>query len=74
MTDEDGDGVYTWSTDRIPSGTWELKIALDDGWQENYGAGGVRDGENVRFVVAEDGSTVTISYDSATHAVTTGVG
>ena len=74
LTDEDGDGVYTWSTDRIPSGTWELKIALDDGWQENYGAGGVRDGENVRFVVAEDGSTVTISYDSATHAVTTGVG
>ncbi|MFN2320565.1 MAG: hypothetical protein ABR500_12910 [Dermatophilaceae bacterium] len=54
-------------------GSWELKIALDQSWQENYGADGVRDGENIRLVVPEDGRTITIGYDSRTHAVTTDV-
>ena len=74
LADDDGDGVYTWTTDGIPAGSWELKIAIDGTWEENYGAGGVRDGDNVRFVVPQDGRDVTVSYDAGSHAVEVSVG
>ena len=67
LQDPDGDGTYTWSTDRIPAGDYEFKVAHNLGWETNYGAGGEPDGANVAFSVPSDGVVVTISYDLESH-------
>ena len=59
----------TWSiTVDLPAGDYEFKIALNRTWDENYGEGGVRDGPNIPLDLTED-STVTFTYDNATHLV-----
>ena len=73
LQDPDGDGTYTWSTDQIPAGTYEFKVAHGLCWDENYGAGGAPGGANVALSVPADGLIVTISYVLATHAITTTV-
>jgi hypothetical protein len=73
LQDPDGDGTYTWSTDRIPAGSYEFKVAHGLSWTENYGAGGTPNGGNMSVDVPSDGVVVTFSYDSATHATTTRV-
>ena len=40
LQDPDGDGTYTFTTDQIPAGNYEFKVAHGLGWDENYGAGG----------------------------------
>ncbi|NHA67407.1 pullulanase X25 domain-containing protein [Phycicoccus flavus] len=63
-------GSDRWSaTFEVPKGTWQFKVALDDGWAENYGAGGQADGSNLSFTLAGD-AQVEFAYDDATHAVT----
>ncbi|NOW01643.1 pullulanase-type alpha-1,6-glucosidase [Isoptericola chiayiensis] len=69
--DPDGDGVHTWSTDALPGGAYEAKVAHGLSWAENYGVGGAPDGANYSFSVGE-GETVTFSYDLATHELTVG--
>lgn len=66
MTDE-GDGLYTF-TGKLPAGTYEYKIAINGSWDESYGAGGVRDGANIRIVLDKK-TTVTFYYHDRTHAV-----
>ncbi len=60
------DGVWqgTWS---LPSGAYEYKAALNNAWDENYGAHAVRDGSNI--ALQADGS-VRFYYDHETHWVT----
>ncbi|MEJ5945997.1 alpha-amylase family glycosyl hydrolase [Pseudokineococcus basanitobsidens] len=59
----------TWSlTVAPPAGSYEYKVAVDRSWDENYGAGGVRDGANIALTTA--GGAVTFTYDTATHLVT----
>ncbi|HEX2704133.1 MAG TPA: pullulanase-type alpha-1,6-glucosidase [Candidatus Lustribacter sp.] len=69
LQDPDGDGTWTWTSDQIPAGDYELKVAHGLGWGENYGVGGVRDGANIAFSVPSDGLLVTFSYVLATHLV-----
>ena len=69
LQDPDGDGTYTWSTDQIPAGSYEFKVAHGLSWDENYGAGGERGGANLSLSVPSDGTVVTISYVLATHAI-----
>jgi len=66
LTDAEGDGTFTLSVTGIPSGDYEFKIAVGGSWDENYGAGGAKDGQNIPFSVA-DGQSVTFSYDATTH-------
>jgi pullulanase-type alpha-1,6-glucosidase len=66
LQDPDGDGTYTWSTDQIPAGSYEFKVAHGLGWAESYGD----NGNNVKFSVPFAGSVVTISYVLATHQIT----
>ena len=40
LQDPDGDGTYTWSSDQIPAGTYEFKVAHGLNWDESYGDGG----------------------------------
>ncbi|HEY5178307.1 MAG TPA: pullulanase-type alpha-1,6-glucosidase, partial [Dermatophilaceae bacterium] len=66
LQDPDGDGTYTWSTDQIPVGSYEFKVAHKLGWTESYGDSG---GNNVALSVPSAGSVVTISYVLATHQI-----
>jgi glycosidase len=63
------DGLWTGSF-AIPAGAWQYKIAINDSWDVNYGAGGVRNGGNISLVLPS-ATTVSFSYDSVTHVVTT---
>ena len=65
-------GVDRWvGTFSIPAGSYEYKVAINDGWDENYGAGGVPNGSNVAFSLAST-TDVTFEYDPHTHVVTHG--
>jgi pullulanase-type alpha-1,6-glucosidase len=70
LQDPDGDGVFTFRTNRIPAGAYETKVAHDLSWTENYGAGGVPDGANIAFSVPADGTVVTFAYTLTTHLLT----
>ena len=69
MQDADGDGIYTFSTEDLPRGSYEVKVAHGGSWAENYGVDGVLDGANHTFST-QDGEIVTFSYDPATHQLT----
>ena len=62
---EGGDGLYH-GTFTIPAGEYQCKVALNGTWDENYGVGGVRDGDNIYFTVGADGE-VTFTYHPDTH-------
>ncbi|WP_238150995.1 pullulanase-type alpha-1,6-glucosidase [Kribbella sindirgiensis] len=64
LTDEDGDGTYTWSTSELKAGNYEAKVAHNLSWDESYPA------QNVPVAVPSDGLVVTFSYVLATHQVT----
>ncbi|MUN07446.1 pullulanase-type alpha-1,6-glucosidase [Agromyces luteolus] len=66
--DGDKDGVYEFSTDQLPTGNYEVKVAHNRSWDENYGADGVRNGGNIAFSATE-GKTVTFRYTIATHVL-----
>ena len=70
LEDVDGDGTYSFETTAIPAGDYETKVALNESWNVNYGAGGVQDGPNIPFTVPAAGSTTTFSYDSTSHVLT----
>ncbi len=69
LQDPDGDGVHTYTTAAIPAGAWEVKVAHDRSWDENYGVGGAPGGANIPFS-APGGKPVTFTYDIATHVLT----
>lgn len=71
LTDQ-GDGIYT-ITLTIPAGDYEYKVAMNGGWDENYGVDGAAGGDNLKLSLAEE-STVTFTYDDNTHIVTAEVG
>ncbi|MGI9646750.1 MAG: hypothetical protein ACR2O6_15700, partial [Ilumatobacteraceae bacterium] len=66
MQDPDGDGIYEFSTDQIPAGSYEFKVALDEAFGTAYPA------SNVPFTSAS-GDTVTFTFDEATTDVTVAV-
>ena len=70
LTDPDGDGRFTLKLTTLPKGDYEFKIAIGGSWDENYGAGGAKDGANIPFSVPADKAPVTLSYDAATHQAT----
>ena len=69
LQDPDGDGIYTFSTMDLPAGIYEAKVAINESWDENYGAGGTPNGVNIPFNVASN-QTVTFSYDPTPHLLT----
>ena len=70
LEDPDGDGVYTFETTALPQGTYDAKVALNESWDVNYGAGGVANGGNIAFTVPFNNAKVTFSYDSTSHVLT----
>ena len=39
LEDPDGDGIYTFETTALPHGSYETKVAINEDWAVNYGAG-----------------------------------
>jgi len=67
LQDPDGDGVARFTTAALTPGTYELKVAIDQSWEENYGADGVRGGANMSFTIERPGDQVFISYNERNH-------
>lgn len=65
LQDTDGDGIYTFLTRNIPAGSYEFKVALNEGWSESYG----NNGGNVAFTVAEDNDEIYFAFDAASKQV-----
>ncbi len=73
LEDPDGDGVYSFVTTAIPVGNYEVKAALNESWDVNYGAGCAPGGANIPFSVAEDGTEIYFEYRADTHCLTVSV-
>jgi glucan 1,4-alpha-glucosidase len=73
LEDPDGDGTYTFETTALPHGSYESKVAINESWDENYGAGGAFNGDNIAFSVPADHSKVTFSYVASTHVLSISV-
>lgn len=69
LQDLDGDGVFTWTTDALATGTYEVKVSESLSWDVNYGVGGAPGGANYSFT-ASAGKSVVFSYDPGTHVLT----
>jgi len=52
----------------VPAGTYAYKVALNNGWGENYGAGGAAGGADLSL--NSTGDPITFSYDHRTHRIT----
>ncbi|HEX6901504.1 MAG TPA: pullulanase-type alpha-1,6-glucosidase [Thermoanaerobaculia bacterium] len=74
LQDPDGDGIYSFSTTSIPAGDYEVKVAINESWDENYGAGGVQNGANIQFTVPADCAEMVFTYNSTTHVLTVSQG
>jgi pullulanase-type alpha-1,6-glucosidase len=74
LQDPDGDGIYTFSTARLPAGDYEVKVAHDEDWAENYGEGGVPGGANIPFTVPASCTEIFFTYDPVTHLLDIGTG
>ena len=72
LQDLDGDGIYTFLTTVLPIGNYEVKAAINESWDVNYGAGGVAGGSNISFGVSSLGEAVLFQYDSRTHVLSVG--
>ncbi len=72
LEDPTGSGAYSFSTTSIPAGSYNAKVAINRGWNENYGQGGVPGGANITFVVPANGAKVTFRYDPTTHVLSIG--
>ncbi|HEX7185941.1 MAG TPA: pullulanase-type alpha-1,6-glucosidase, partial [Thermoanaerobaculia bacterium] len=74
LQDPDGDGIFTFRTSALPAGDYEVKVAINESWAENYGAGGAQNGPNIPFTVSADCSETVFSYDASTHVLTVSAG
>lgn len=72
LKDEDGDGIYTFSTTGLVAGNYEGKVAINESWDENYGQNGQANGPNISFNVQTDNELVTFVYDALSHELTVG--
>lgn len=65
------DGVWR-GTFTLPAGDWEYKSALNDSWDEHYGAGGVPGGDSIVLGMGA-GAEVGFYYSHESHWVTDNV-
>ena len=65
-------GLYTCTFQDVPAANYEFKIAINGSWNENYGAGGVKDGSNIAVTVPET-MDVIVYYNDETHNAVTNV-
>ena len=64
-----GDTDIYQGTFEVPEGDFAFKVALNDGWDENYGAGGTFNGDNIPLLLAGP-TDIEFTFDDATNLVT----
>ena len=69
LEDPAGSGTYSLVTTALPAGTYEVKVAINESMDENYGADGAQDGEAIQFTVKADGDEIYFGYDPASHTL-----
>jgi pullulanase len=69
LQDADSDGFGTYQA-RLPAGSYEAKVAINESWAENYGAGGAANGANIAFEVPEGCGLTYFSFDAASKLLT----
>ena len=67
MTKNAETGLYEKVFTNVVAATYEYKIAANHSWEKSWGVRGKND--NMTVTVAEDGSTVTITFNAATRVV-----
>ena len=70
LQDPDGDGIFVLITNALPPGAYEGKVAINESWDENYGANGAPGGSNIGFTVQTAGQQVTFTFDSNSKKMT----
>ena len=68
LTYDAGDAIWQGSF-AIPAGSYEYKVALNNTWDENYGANAQRGGNNIPLILGAD-TTVKFYYDHESHWIT----
>jgi hypothetical protein len=66
LTFDTTDGQWH-GTFALPEGTWHWKIAINDSWDENYGAGGASGGSDMPLTVPTGGASYVFTWDQVTH-------
>lgn len=66
MFDDDGDGIYTRTYENVAAGTYELKVTTGS-WGKSWGD--PEKGSNYILNVPENGSTVTVGFDTAAEKI-----
>ena len=74
LQDPDENGIYSFETTALPAGNYQTKVAINEGWDENYGAGGAPGGGNIQFNVPSNNALMKFSYNAATHVLTVEAG
>ncbi len=69
LQDPDGDGLFTFQA-RLPAGNYAAKVAINENWDENYGAGGAPGGANIDFEVPEGCGLTYFSFASDSKLLT----
>ncbi|HEX7346626.1 MAG TPA: hypothetical protein VF253_07520, partial [Candidatus Limnocylindrales bacterium] len=69
MFDRNADGVFQFTTDDLPTGSYAVKVTHGLSWDENYGVGGAPGGGDIAFT-ATAGEVVAFLYDIESHVLT----
>ncbi len=67
LQDPDGDGVYSFTNNKLPAGTYQVKVATSESLSVYYGAGGVQNGPNIQFTVPGYCTPTNLQFDGGTH-------
>jgi pullulanase-type alpha-1,6-glucosidase len=67
---DDGSGMYSFTFNSVPAGSYLMKVAVNQSWDENYGQDGTRGGADIPFEIPVDYATVTFTFDPLTRQVT----
>lgn len=68
LTYDANDDVWQGSFN-VPAGNWEYKVAIDNSWNENYGANAAPGGANIPLNLSQP-TTVKFYFDYKTHWIT----
>lgn len=68
LQDEDGNGLYTFTTTALAVGSYQAKVAINESWNESYGD----NGNNIAFNVTVPNQKVVFTYDAKNHKVFVG--
>jgi alpha-amylase len=69
LTFDTDDGLWK-GTFTLPAGSYHYKVAIDNSWDVNYGAGGAAGGSDIPLEVPAATTSVTFVWDQVSHIVT----